>query len=318
MKVRLLLAASAFVMLLGACGDASVSLLPKSGGRPFEVLIVADNRAAGSVIDSILSQSVPSLPQQEPEFDVSQTDSAGLNSMTRLARSIVIVTVDSARFTKTRIRYDKNVWARQQLVVYVNTPDAVSLRRDMSTLGPRLLSLLVRSEINNTIRSLTASRNLQADSAVSTVTEMRIRIPSEMTSSKHGRGFVWFSNNANSGMSSICVYVYPGLDTGERRFRTMRDSIMRVNIPGERVGMYMTTSAFPLNHSAERVRRRSVTIFRGLWEMHNDAMGGPFVAHAVADTAHNRVVVAEAFVYAPEMKKRNIIRRTEAALYTLD
>lgn len=318
MKVHVLLAAFSVLMLLGACGDGAGSMLPKSGGRPFEVLIVTGNRAAGGVLDSILSQSVPSLPQQEPEFDVSQTDSAGLNSMTRLARSIVIVTVDPARFTKTRIRYDKNVWARQQLVVYVNTPDVASLRRDMGVLGRRLLSLLVRSEINNTIRSLAASRNLQADSAVRTVMGLRMRIPSDMTSSKRGRGFAWFSNNANSGMSSICVYVYPGLDTGESRFRTMRDSIMRVNIPGERAGMYMMTSEFPLNHSVERVRRRSVTIFRGLWEMHNDAMGGPFVAHVVPDTAHNRVVVVEAFVYAPEMKKRNLIRRTEAALYTLE
>ena len=31
-----------------------------------------------------------------------------------------------------------------------------------------------------------------------------------------------------------------------------------------------------------------------------------------------RVVVAEAFVYAPEKKKRDLIRRLEASLYTLE
>ena len=45
-------------------------------------------------------------------------------------------------------------------------------------------------------------------------------------------------------------------------------------------------------------------------------MGGPFVAHAIADSIHKRIVVAEAFVYAPEQLKRNIMRQLEAALYT--
>ena len=56
---------------------------------------------------------------------------------------------------------------------------------------------------------------------------------------------------------------------------------------------------------------------RGLWKMEHDAMGGPFVSHSRVDTLNNRVVVAEGFVYAPEKMKRGLIRRLEAALYTL-
>ena len=56
---------------------------------------------------------------------------------------------------------------------------------------------------------------------------------------------------------------------------------------------------------------------RGLWQMHNDAMGGPFVSHSRVDTINNRVIVVEGFVYAPEKMKRTMIRRLEAALYTL-
>ncbi len=56
---------------------------------------------------------------------------------------------------------------------------------------------------------------------------------------------------------------------------------------------------------------------RGLWKMQGDMMGGPFVSHIRLDEANNRVVVAEAFVYAPETSKRNYIRRMEASLFTL-
>jgi hypothetical protein len=51
--------------------------------------------------------------------------------------------------------------------------------------------------------------------------------------------------------------------------------------------------------------------------MQGDRMGGPFVSHSRVDEANGRVIVAEAFVYAPESLKRDLIRRMEAALYTL-
>lgn len=317
MRRLLPLLALAAATLLLSCKDSAESMLPKSGGRPFEVLVVANDSAAGLVLDSVLTQSVPCLPQDEPETDVSLTDSVHLNAMTRLARNIVVVTVSPSLFTKTHVRYDKNVWAKGQFVVYINTPDTATLRRDMTALGRKTVSLIVRSELNSEIKRLTASRNPRADSMVAALTGMRMRVPADMLSSKRGKDFLWLSDNGNSGMASVCLYVYPGVDTSAARFRAMRDSIMRVNILGERDGMYMTTAQDSLLCTAERVKKRDRTIVRGLWEMHNDAMGGPFVAHILADTAHNRTVAAEAFVYAPGMKKRNLIRHAEAALYTL-
>ena len=56
---------------------------------------------------------------------------------------------------------------------------------------------------------------------------------------------------------------------------------------------------------------------RGLWEMTGDAMGGPFVSQSRVDSVNNRVIVTEAFVYAPSKMKRSMIRRLEASLYTL-
>ena len=305
-------------MALCSCGDGASSMLPKSGGRPYEVLITSNDTAAGLVVDSVLSQDATCLPQPEPEFDTSLIDSTGLNGITRLARCIVKITVNPKLFTKTRIRYDKNVWARQQLVVYINTPSAETLKRDMRASGRRLIGLLVRSEMNNAISSLTASRNTAADSMVKATAGLGMRVPADMKSSKKGRNFIWLSNNAASGMVNICVYTYPGTDLSGGHFITMRDSVMRINIPGEHDGMYLATVRDEVLFKTEKIRHRNVMIASGLWEMRNDAMGGPFVAHAVVDSVDKKVVVAEAFVYAPEMKKRNLIRRAEAALYTLD
>ena len=55
--------------LLCAC-DGQTSMLPKSGGRPYEVLVVASDKANAHLLDSILSQDAVGLPQAEPVFDV--------------------------------------------------------------------------------------------------------------------------------------------------------------------------------------------------------------------------------------------------------
>lgn len=318
MKAAAALLITAVFVSLQSCKDGAKSMLPKSGGRSFEVLIVANNHTAGTIVDSVLSSNTPCLPQPEPLFDTSLTDSAHLNSTTRMARSIVIVTVNSSLFTKTRIRYEKDVWAKDQIVAYINAPDTAILRHDMNTSGTRLATLLTRFELNSTIQRLAAGTNQRADSMAAAVTGKRIRVPVKLASSKQGKGFLWLSDNANSGMTNICVYTYGGLDASTERFRIARDSIMQANILGERAGMHMATAQEPLSCTAEMVRQRPRTIVRGLWEMRNDAMGGPFVAHVMADSAHQRMIVAEAFVYAPETKKRNLIRQAEASLYTLD
>lgn len=306
------------VALFCSC-DGHESMLPGSGGRPYEVLLLATggNGAGVKAVDSVLTQDVLGLPQREPSFDVSVTDSTRFNATARLARNIVIVNINPRQFTRTMIRYEKNVWAHPQMVVYLNAATDSALTADIPRISRNLTDLLTRTEINTEISRLGDSGNPKAAELVSRMFGYSIRIPADMKSSKRGHDFLWFSDNAPSGMQNICVYSYAGDSLDPVRALAARDSVMKANIPGERDGMYMQTSDASVINRKAKEKGRIFMISRGLWEMHGDAMGGPFVAHSVADTATRRIIVAEAFVYAPEMKKRNLIRQVEAVLYTL-
>ena len=96
-----------------------------------------------------------------------------------------------------------------------------------------------------------------------------------------------------------------------------RDSIMKANIPGAREGMYMATDTLLTEVKDITVKKQYAKEMRGLWFMEGDMMGGPFVSHARLDHINARVVVVEAFVYSPEKLNRNVMRKMEAALYTL-
>lgn len=313
--LRLLLLTA--IVALCSCSGGPQSLLPKSGGRPYEVLLVASDRRCAAVVDSVLTQDMPSLPQREPMFDVSLIDTTRFNQTTRLARCIVIVTVNPAVFTSTRIRYEKNVWARPQLVVYVNTPSASQLSQYMAKAGHRLTSLLTRAEINTAISTLRAGSNRKAESSIRRMFRWDMRIPAEMKAGKTGRNFIWLSDNRPDRMRNICVYSYSGTTLDAHRALAARDSVMRLNIPGELDGMYMQTTPGSVTAGLATEDGRTVMISRGLWEMRNDAMGGPFVSLSTVDSVNSRIIVAEAFVYAPGTDKRNLIRSAEAALYTL-
>ena len=93
---------------------------------------------------------------------------------------------------------------------------------------------------------------------------------------------------------------------------------MKINLPGASEGMYMTTAdSIFVNVKNINVKGEYAFEARGLWEMENDMMGGPFVSHARVDRPNGRVVVVEAFIYSPKGLKRDLMRRMEAALYTL-
>ena len=128
-----------------------------------------------------------------------------------------------------------------------------------------------------------------------------------------GKDFLWASASKRDFQQNVCVYALPLSETYS--FEDMRDSVMKVNIPGDRDDRWMETDRRTVN--VDDITRKDLVVVRGLWDMRNDAMGGPFVSYVYADTVRNRFLVVEGFVFAPDKKKRPIMRQLEAALQTV-
>ena len=65
-----------------------------------------------------------------------------------------------------------------------------------------------------------------------------------------------------------------------------------------------------------KYRGRDLVQTRGMWEVQNDFMGGPFVSHSFYNEDGSEIIVAEAFVYAPRFDKRQYLRQVESLLYS--
>lgn len=308
--------------VLISCKKGQNPLLTKSGGDPYEVLVVCEknvwNSQGGRSLYNILNTDVEGLPQPESAFKISYATPSQYNQITHMARNIVIVDVNPSIYSTTKIKYDKNVYAEPQMIIYINTPSAKALKKDIGKFDNTITRLLTRSEMNAAITILNRKYNVKNCRIINKTFNVDMKIPSDMKSIKRSDGFIWVSNNAPSGMQNICIYSYPiNGNISLHQIIEKRDSFMRINIPGEKPCMYMHTVAQTVFGKKEKEKGIYIYVTRGLWEMINDDMGGPFVSHSIIDSTRKRVVVAEAFVYAPEMKKRNLIRQLEAALYTL-
>lgn len=300
-RATLTVAAAITLTALGSCQMCHGGK-PDSGGRPYEAMVVGDD---DSTICRALATPVDALPQQEPQFDATCIGRDRFKGVVRLARNIVVVSIDPTMADTTTVSCRRDVYATPQTVVYVGAPSAGRLRRD-STAIRKAIRLLAAGERSMAIDRLRQHHNPRMEAEVRRMFGITMLIPPDMTACRRGQDFIWMSNNSPTAMQNICIY------TGSNR-----DSTMRRNIKGETDDMYMATTPDTTHTYTMRTAHTRRTITRGLWHMHGDAMGGPFAAHTMHIPDKRKTITAEAFVYAPATRKRNPLMQAEASLYTI-
>ena len=324
MKKYLFFLGMALVALIfSSCNGKKGVFTPTSSGRAYEILVVVDHalweRPAGRALYDVLDTDVPGLPQSERSFRIMYTSPKDYDSTLKLIRNIIIVDVRDI-YTKPAFKYAKDVYAAPQLILTIQAPNEQEFEKFVEENKQQIIDFFTRAEMNRQIAQLQHKHNDYISTKVGSKFDCDIWLPAELASSKEGKDFFWASSNTASGLVNICMYSYPY--EGPRTFNKQyvlakRDSVMKANIPGTEPRMYMATDTLCTSVKPITVKGEYAMETRGLWKMEHDAMGGPFVSHSRVDTLNNRVVVAEGFVYAPEKMKRGLIRRLEAALYTL-
>ena len=95
----------------------------------------------------------------------------------------------------------------------------------------------------------------------------------------------------------------------------LRDSIGKVYIPGRLPGSHMITEKayLPYIYSTQLDDRKAF-LTKGMWEVKEDFMAGPFVQYIVEDTAQERWVVLEGFCFAPSVSKRDAMFELQTIL----
>lgn len=302
--------------------DGKGLLTPSSSGRPYEILVVADDSYwldSDSTLFGVLDENVPALPQSERFFHISRIRPESYNRSMRLFRNIIIVDVDKHKYTQSKFNYLRDAFSSPQMILTIQSPDRTSYVDYVTKNGDAIIDFFTKAETDREIALLKKKHNKVISERIKRIFDCDIWMFAEMNSYKEGNNFFWASTYLND--LNFVMYTYPYSDTStftKTYFIHKRDSVMKINIPGSESGMYMETA------DSNFVQTRNISVngtcafeVCGLWEMKNDAMGGPFVSHVQIDKKKQRVVVVEGFVYDPAHLKRDKIRKLSAALCTL-
>ena len=314
---------------LNTSGKKKKSVLtPTSAGAPYEMLLVAaeDDFYSGAVdsLYAILTDDVVGIAQSEPCFKVSRITQNNLSKTLRLCRNIIIIKIDPGMYSKCKFKFSRDVYAAPQIVMTIQAPNAQKFKNFVMDNRDAIVEFFTKAELNRQCTLLKDDHQPHIREQVKKMFGCDIWAPTDLTDITTGRNFLWahcekFVKKVEQNLNLV-IYSYPYRDPKtftEEYFIRKRDSVMRANIPGPREGQYMmTTKGFTIV-TEEAVHGQYAQIVRGLWNVKDYDMGGPFVSVSRVDEKNQRVVVAEAFVYYPNQPKRNVLKRLEAALYTL-
>ncbi len=312
-------------LLLVSCSSGSVK--PSSTGAANEILVVIDDSLQKSVVgDSIfalLDRNIPCMPQFEPYFNISKTNHSGFTTILKPARNIIIIGVGNI-YSSVKLKQQRNVWAEPQAVMYINGPDKQSVADAIGKYGDDILDYFVKVERE---RAINFQRKAVEPLTTNKVIEkfgFKMTIPRGMNRYKENDGAMWIANSSQNISQNFVIYSFPYTDVKQfdkEYLLRMRDSVIKDLIPGPVEGSYMTTEYRydpPTYSHTKMASGEFATEIRGLWRVEGDIMGGPFVSVSTLDKKRQRIVTAEAFLYAPNQYKRNPMRLLEALLFTMD
>ena len=319
-SLKTLLAGCLLLFFLASCSTGGRNgKLPKSTGMPYEVVLEGDT---DSIVTKMLTEDVTGLPQPEPLCRLIQVKKGKTRGNYLLVRTRIVVNIGERDFGEqnigerdfsVRLSHDEN--AAPQNIIRITAQSAQQLRERLN--GEKLRHIVNEVELKHLadiISGNPSKQNGEMQDEIKKMFGIDMKIPAAMNASKKAKDFIWISNNASSGMQNLLIMK---VKSEERRMKNSNafhvndkaliDSILRTNMPGETDSMYMV-----IPHLSER----------GLWEMKGDAMGGPYVMHRIhrqtsqaAKQGYNPYIIA--FVYAPEMKKKILIKQLEAAISTI-
>lgn len=297
--------------------------LPNITGNAGEVLVVINKGywegELGSTLREILAGEYPFLPQREAVFKLFNATPGGFTGSYLLHRNIVIVNV-SPEVDTTGIRMTRNSWAKPQVIVTVSATTPEEASELISGNRELIVNTIEQAERDRLIASSKKYEDKEVRMAVTENIGGSPYFPTGFTMKKNTPEFMWISQETTYVNQGILIFKFPYTDSSQLTPEYLKNKLhdlWQANVPGMRENSYMTFNKV-IDPGFNNIEYNGQTMveMRGLWEVENDYMGGPFVAHSFYSRDGKDMIVTEAFVYAPRYDKRLYMLQAEALLYS--
>ncbi len=282
------------------------------------LLVMEDSDWKGSLGDTIrkyFASDVMVLPQREPLFTINQIPPEVYDETFFIIRNILMV----EKGKEKGIKVLRDPYAKPQVIVKITGKDEKEISDLLKQKADTIIKLFKENDIG-VMQSRFREKDLVDDSRIRKNLGISIEIPNTFKEIISNGDFFWYREDLPFGSKNILLYTIPyePLEKAAARLPAIRDSIGKKYIPGPLPNTWMITekSFFPVQQKINLNGMEAIES-RGLWEIENDYMGGPYINYLISLPDKSKIVVAEGFIYLPSDEKRNLLSELEAILKTI-
>jgi len=340
---------------LTGCGDSQVQRslkpVPTAFGDINKLQVICDESMwkgpIGDTIDFYYSSAYPIMPQPEPILDLGHFTPAELNDrpMRKEMRTYMVVAnlADEDSPTTRMIKKDlgaenirrakedpsftsvvgQDKWAKGQLVVYQFAFGEDKLQRALKKNLPAVLKRIRRADekkIEATVyldgEDVGLSRKVRENLG------LNMRVPKDYQLAVSEDRVMWLRKETDNVSSNILLYKVPYREKSQLSkayIKEIRDSLGKeyISTTLENTYMQINDEDLPMFVNETTVNNNYALEARGIWEIVNDYMGGPFISFLIHNPQKNELLFADGFVFAPGEEKRNFIMYLEYIIETV-
>ncbi len=341
-----------FVVFLFGCSAEvrdKLTPTPNAMGKVNEIVVIADQSIwDGPVGDSIqyyLSSAYLILPQPEPIFDLRHMTPKDLTEvpMRKNFRSYLIIgnlnnnTSETSGMIKqdlgtekvNRAKKDKsfnisighNKWAKPQLLIYqfaFSDDDLMAnIKKNYQAISKKINEndeLFIEANIYQ------VGSNYDFNKKIKKEFNAELNIPDDYflamyDSLKHT---LWLRKETDFLSSNIFIHKLKYTDQkqlSKEGIKEIRNSLGKyVSTEIENTFMYINDVDLPMFLKTMQIDNHFAVEARGIWEIENDYMGGPFISYAFIIPETNEILYLDGFIHAPGKEKRNYMQQLEKIL----
>lgn len=325
---------------------------PVAYGQINELVLVADkNIWEGPVGDTLryyLSSAYIILPQPEPILDIRFYEPKDMDAVPgrKNFRSYLFIgdLSDDTSPTTQRIKADigsesvyranedpsfnlsigNNKWAKDQMLLYQFAHDRNTLVENIKKNAPVILRRVNRHD-SELVDANIYQGGVNADlvSLMNAKMGVDLKVPYDyfLAMNDSTTNTIWIRKENDNLSSNIFLYKFPYEDQKQLTKEGIKGRLNQLGryVSTEIEGTYkrINDQDLPMYSTNRQLDGKYVVETRGIWEIENDFMGGPFISYAILNQESNEILLLEGFIHAPGKTKREYMQQLEHIFGTL-
>lgn len=331
--------------------NSQLKVLPTAYGDQNQLTIISDDELwdgpLGDTVDFYYAAPYLVLPQPEPILDIRHfspqdlardplrkelraylivADLSDLNSPTTV---LVKNIIGDSQFEKARLDKKYNLvqindrWAKNQLIIFQFGRNRQELIDNLKKNNPLIVGKVNEHDWPKLEATVYLDeRNEELEQEIYANFGIRMRIPRGYFKAIGDPTVFWIRLEQDKISNNIFISKEPYQDAAQisrQHIKALRDTLGQyVSTDIDNTYMRINDTDLPMFTKVTQVDDKYAMEARGIWEIANDYMGGPFVSYLIHHPRKNELIFIDGFIHAPGEDKRNFMQYLEHILSTVE